>query len=47
MPAAMVDTGVLIDAAATDDQHHHVDNDIIQTIDRGDLPTGRVTITSS
>lgn len=43
MPAALVDTGVLIGAAATDDQHHHVDNDIIQTIDRGDLPTGRVT----
>ena len=43
MPAALVDTGVLIGAAAADDQHHDVASEIVRAIDRGDLPTGRVT----
>lgn len=43
MPAAQVDTGVLIGAADADDQHHAAASEIIRAIDRGDLPTGRVT----
>ncbi|WP_276258078.1 type II toxin-antitoxin system VapC family toxin [Haloglomus litoreum] len=43
MPAALVDTGVLIGAADADDRHHDSASDIIRAIDRGDLPTGRVT----
>jgi predicted nucleic acid-binding protein len=43
VPTALVDTGVLIGAADSDDQHHDTAIEIVNAIDRGDLPTTRVT----
>ncbi|WP_018258817.1 type II toxin-antitoxin system VapC family toxin [Halomicrobium katesii] len=43
MATALVDTGVLIGMADTDDQHHDVAMEIVRGMDHGDLPTGRVT----
>ena len=43
MPVTLVDTGVLIGAADTDDQHHETALGIVNAIDLGDLPTARVT----
>lgn len=43
MAVAVVDTGVLIGMADTDDQHHDVAMEIVRAMDHGDLPTGRVT----
>lgn len=43
MAVAVVDTGVLIGMADTDDQHHGVATEIVQGMDYGDLPTGQVT----
>ena len=43
MAVAVVDTGILIGMADTDDQHHDVALEIVQAMDHGDLPTGRVT----
>jgi predicted nucleic acid-binding protein len=43
MSVAVVDTGVLIGMADTDDEHHDVAMDIVRGMDHGDLPTGRVT----
>jgi hypothetical protein len=40
---ATVDTGVLVGMADSDDQHHDTAMEIVRRIDRGDLPTGRVT----
>lgn len=43
MAVAVVDTGVLIGMADSDDQHHDVAMEIVGAMDHGDLPTGRVT----
>ncbi|MFD1635431.1 type II toxin-antitoxin system VapC family toxin (plasmid) [Haloplanus ruber] len=43
MSVVVVDTGVLVGMADTDDEHHGVAMDIIRGIDHGDLPTGQVT----
>ncbi|MDL0118534.1 PIN domain-containing protein [Halobacterium salinarum] len=43
MAVAVVDTGVLIGMADSDDEHHGVAKEIVQGMDHGDLPTGRVT----
>ncbi|WP_256301991.1 type II toxin-antitoxin system VapC family toxin [Haloarchaeobius salinus] len=43
MAVAVVDTGVLIGMADTDDQHHDVAMDIVREMDHGNLPTGLVT----
>lgn len=43
MAVAVVDTGILIGMADTDDQHHDVALEIVQAMDHGNLPTGRVT----
>ena len=43
MSVAVVDTGVLVGMADTDDEHHDVAMDIVRGMDHGDLPTGRVT----
>ncbi|WP_266082836.1 type II toxin-antitoxin system VapC family toxin [Haladaptatus caseinilyticus] len=43
MVVAVVDTGVLIGMADTDDQHHDSAMEIVRGMDHGDLPTGRVT----
>jgi uncharacterized protein len=43
MAVAVVDTGVLIGMADIDDQHHDSALEIVRRMDRGDLPTGRVT----
>lgn len=43
MAVAVVDTGILIGMADIDDQHHDVAMEIVHGMDRGDLPTGRVT----
>lgn len=43
MAVAVVDTGVLIGMADTDDEHHDVAIEIVREMDHGDLPTGRVT----
>jgi predicted nucleic acid-binding protein len=43
MPAAVVDTSVPIGAADASDHHHDAALEIVNAIDRGDLPTGRVT----
>ena len=43
MLAAVVDTGVLVGMADTDDKHHDAALEIVRGIDRGDLPTGHVT----
>lgn len=43
MAVAVVDTGVLIGRADTDDDHHDIATKIVGGIDHGSLPTGRVT----
>jgi len=43
MTVAVVDTGVLIETADADDDHHDVATEIVCGMDHGDLPTGRVT----
>lgn len=43
MAVAVVDTGVLIGMADSDDQHHDVATEIVRGMDHGELPTGRVT----
>lgn len=43
MAVSVVDTGVLIGMADADDQHHEVAMEIVRAMDRGNLPTGRVT----
>lgn len=43
MAVAVVDTGVLIGMADTDDQHHEVASQIVRKLDHGELPTGQVT----
>ena len=43
MAVTVVDTGILIGMADTDDQHHDIALEIVQAMDHGDLPTGRVT----
>jgi predicted nucleic acid-binding protein len=43
MPVAVVDTGVVIGMIDSGDQRHEVATEIGRGIDRGDLPTGRVT----
>lgn len=43
MPAAVVDTNVLIGMTDADDQHHKVAMEIVRGLDHGDLPTARVT----
>lgn len=43
MAVAAVDTGILIGMADSDDERHDTAMEIVQGIDRGDLPTGRVT----
>lgn len=43
MAVAVVDTSVLIGMADADDSRHDVAVDIVQEMDRGNLPTGRVT----
>ena len=39
----MIDTGVLVSMADSDDEHHDVAMRIVRGIDHGDLPTARVT----
>lgn len=43
MAVAVVDTGVLVGMADTNDEHHDVAMEIVQGMDHGDLPTARVT----
>jgi len=43
MAVAVIDSGILIGAAALDDQHHDIALEIVSGIDRGELPTGRIT----
>jgi predicted nucleic acid-binding protein len=43
MAVAVVDSGVLIGMADSDDERHETARRIVRGIDRGDLPTGRVT----
>jgi len=43
MAVAVVDTGVLIGMADSDDEHHDSAMEIIRGMDHGELPTGRVT----
>lgn len=43
MAVAVVDSNVLIGRADSDDQHHEAATAIVRGMDRGDLPTGRVT----
>jgi hypothetical protein len=43
MTVAVVDTGVLVGMADTDDQHHDAAMEIVHGIDHGNLPAGRVT----
>lgn len=43
MAVAVVDTGVLIGMADSDDRHHDVATEIVRGMDLGELPTGRVT----
>lgn len=43
MPAAVLDTGILIGMADSDDEHHATAFSIVRGIDHGELPTGRVT----
>ncbi|WP_135363950.1 type II toxin-antitoxin system VapC family toxin [Halosimplex halophilum] len=42
-PVAAVDTSVLVGRADADDRHHDAATAIVDGIDRGRLPTGRVT----
>lgn len=43
MAVAVVDTSVLVAATDADDRHHDVASRILEGVDRGTLPTGRVT----
>jgi predicted nucleic acid-binding protein len=43
MAVAVVDTGVLIGMADSDDRHHDTSTAIVRGMDRGELPTGHVT----
>lgn len=43
MAVAVVDTSVLLGLADSDDDHHEAGSSIVREMDRGDLPTGRVT----
>lgn len=43
MPAAAVDTSVLVGLADSDDPRHATATDIVRGMDSGDLPTGHVT----
>ena len=43
MAVAAVDTSVLVGIADSQDQYHDVASEIVGGIDRGTLPTGRVT----
>ena len=43
MAVAVVDSNVLIGTADAGDRHHETAMEIVQGIDHGDLPTGRVT----
>ena len=43
MAVAVIDTGVLVAMADSDDEHHDVAMGIVRGIDHGDLPTARVT----
>ena len=43
MAVAVIDTGVLVGMADSDDEHHDVAMEIVHRIDHGDLPTARVT----
>jgi len=43
MPAAVVDTAILLGMADADDQHHNVAMEIVRRMDDGTLPTGRLT----
>lgn len=43
MAVTVVDTGVLVGMADTDDKHHDVAMEIVRGMDHGNLPTGRVT----
>ena len=43
MAVAVVDTGVLLGTADTDDEHYKVAMEIVRQMDYGDLPTRQVT----
>ncbi len=43
MAVAVIDTGVLVAMADSDDEQHDVAMGIVRRIDHGDLPTARVT----
>lgn len=43
MAVAVIDTGVLVGMADSDDEHHDVAMEIVRGMDHGDLPTGWVT----
>lgn len=43
MAVAVIDTGVLVGMADSDDEHHDVAMEIVRGMDHGDLPTARVT----
>lgn len=43
MAVAVVDTSVLLGMVDADDPHHETASDIVHGMDRGTLPTGRVT----
>ena len=43
MAVAVVDSNILIGIADSDDRHYDVAMEIVQAMDRGELPTGRVT----
>ena len=43
MAVAVIDTGVLVGMADSDDEHHDVAMEIVHGMDHGELPTARVT----
>jgi hypothetical protein len=43
MPVAVVDAGVPVGRADSDDRHHDVATEIVSGMDHGELPTGQVT----
>lgn len=43
MAVAVVDTGIFVGIADTEDRHHATASEIVRRMDHGDLPTGRVT----
>ena len=43
MAVAVIDTGVLVGMADSDDEHHNVAMEIVRGMDHGELPTARVT----